>query len=72
MLAAYDFSMPFSNFGFEKEILRAVKKAGYARPTPVQAAAIPKVMQGHDLTAIAQTGTGQNCGLRLADAEPVF
>ena len=51
--------MPFSNFGLEAGILRAIEQAGYARPTPVQAAAIPKVMLGHDLIAIAQTGTGK-------------
>jgi ATP-dependent RNA helicase RhlE len=57
--------MPFSNFGFEKEILRAVQKAGYTRPTPVQAAAIPKVMQKHDVIAIAQTGTGKTAAFVL-------
>lgn len=51
--------MPFSKFGFDRDILRAIQKAGYVRPTPVQAAAIPKVMQGNDLIAIAQTGTGK-------------
>jgi ATP-dependent RNA helicase RhlE len=57
--------MPFSNFGLETEILRAIQKAGYTRPTPVQAAAIPKVMQGHDLIAIAQTGTGKTAAFVL-------
>ncbi len=57
--------MPFSNFGLEAEILRAIQNAGYARPTPVQAAAIPKVMQGHDLIAIAQTGTGKTAAFVL-------
>jgi ATP-dependent RNA helicase RhlE len=57
--------MPFSNFGFGKDILRAIQKAGYVRPTPVQAAAIPKVMQGHDLIAIAQTGTGKTAAFVL-------
>jgi superfamily II DNA/RNA helicase len=33
--------MPFRHFGFGDEILRALENAGYARPTPVQAAAIP-------------------------------
>lgn len=51
--------MPFSKFGFEAGVLRAIRKAGYPRPTPVQAAAIPMVMAGHDLVAIAQTGTGK-------------
>ncbi|KAB2640422.1 MAG: DEAD/DEAH box helicase [Verrucomicrobia bacterium] len=57
--------MPFSNFGLEAEILRAIQHAGYVRPTPVQAAAMPKVMQGHDLIAIAQTGTGKTAAFVL-------
>ncbi|MES2657431.1 MAG: DEAD/DEAH box helicase [Verrucomicrobiota bacterium] len=57
--------MPFSNFGLGKQILRAIQKAGYVRPTPVQAAAIPKVMQGNDLIAIAQTGTGKTAAFVL-------
>src|SRR5690606_20574132 len=46
-------------------ILRAIQDAGYPRPTPVQAAAIPKVMQGQDLIAIAQTGTGKTAAFVL-------
>ena len=57
--------MPFSNFGLEAEILRAIQKAGYTRPTAVQAAAIPKVMQGNDVIAIAQTGTGKTAAFVL-------
>jgi ATP-dependent RNA helicase RhlE len=57
--------MSFSNFGLEEGILRAIKKAGYTRPTPVQAAAIPKAMQGSDLIAIAQTGTGKTAAFVL-------
>ena len=57
--------MPFSNFGLGKEILRAIGKAGYTRPTQVQTAAIPKVMQGHDLIASAQTGTGKTAAFVL-------
>jgi ATP-dependent RNA helicase RhlE len=57
--------MPFSTFGLEAEILRAIQQAGYVSPTPVQAAAIPKVMQGHDLIAIAQTGTGKTAAFLL-------
>ena len=51
--------MPFSQFGLGEGILRAIKKVGYTRPTPVQTAAIPKAMDGKDLIAIAQTGTGK-------------
>lgn len=57
--------MPFSNLGLRTEILRSIQKAGYTRPTPVQAAAIPKVMQGNDVIAIAQTGTGKTAAFVL-------
>lgn len=57
--------MAFSEFGLEEGILRAIRKAGYVRPTPVQDAAIPKVMRGDDLTAIAQTGTGKTAAFVL-------
>jgi len=57
--------MPFSKFGLRREIMRAIQKAGYTRPTPVQDAAIPKVMQGSDLIAIAQTGTGKTAAFVL-------
>ncbi len=57
--------MPFSKFGLDAGILLAIQKSGYTRPTPVQAAAIPKVMQGGDLIAIAQTGTGKTAAFVL-------
>lgn len=57
--------MPFSKFGLQEEILRAVKQAGYTRPTPVQVASIPKVMRGRDVIAIAQTGTGKTAAFVL-------
>lgn len=57
--------MPFSHFGFREEILRAISKAEYLRPTQVQSAAIPKVMAGKDLIAIAQTGTGKTAAFVL-------
>ena len=57
--------MPFRNLGLEDEILRAIQQAGYIRPTPVQAACIPKVLQGQDVIAIAQTGTGKTAAFVL-------
>jgi ATP-dependent RNA helicase RhlE len=57
--------MPFSRFGLEEEILRAIQEAGYTRPTPVQEASIPKVMRGRDMIAIAQTGTGKTAAFVL-------
>ncbi|WAC19269.1 DEAD/DEAH box helicase [Luteolibacter sp. SL250] len=57
--------MAFGEFGLDAEILRGIRKAGYTRPTPIQAAAIPHVMRGDDLTAIAQTGTGKTAAFLL-------
>ncbi len=57
--------MPFSKFGLQPELLRAIQKAGYTRPTQVQTAAIPKVLLGQDLIAIAQTGTGKTAAFVL-------
>jgi len=57
--------MPFHHFGLEAGILRAIQQAGYTRPTPVQSAAIPKVLAGNDVIAIAQTGTGKTAAFVL-------
>lgn len=57
--------MSFEKFGIEEAILRGVTRVGYTRPTPVQAAAIPKVMGGGDLVAIARTGTGKTAAFVL-------
>lgn len=57
--------MPFRHFGLETPIFRAIQKAGYEKPTPVQTAAIPKILQGHDVTGIAQTGTGKTAAFVL-------
>ena len=51
--------MPFRVFGLDANILKAVQEAGYTEPTPIQSAAIPLVLAGHDLIGIAQTGTGK-------------
>ena len=40
------------------ELLRAVREKGYEPPTPIQVQAIPLVLEGRDLRARAQTGTG--------------
>lgn len=49
----------FNSFSFEAPILKLLKEIGYEQPTPVQALAIPKVMNGLDLVVSAQTGTGK-------------
>ncbi|MBN2081098.1 DEAD/DEAH box helicase [bacterium] len=49
----------FAEFGLARELLRTVERLGWATPTPVQQEAIPPVLAGHDLIALAQTGTGK-------------
>ncbi len=57
--------MSFSQLGLSAELLRAVSEQGYERPTPVQKQAIPVVLNGQDLLAGAQTGTGKTAGFTL-------
>ncbi|MDY6953904.1 MAG: DEAD/DEAH box helicase, partial [Thermodesulfobacteriota bacterium] len=51
--------MSFENLELVSPILRALKECGYGAPTPIQAQAIPRVLEGRDLIASAQTGTGK-------------
>jgi ATP-dependent RNA helicase RhlE len=55
----------FSDLGLEPELLRAVADRGYCAPTPIQARAIPAVLEGRDVLAGAQTGTGKTAGFLL-------
>lgn len=55
----------FQSFALAEPILRAVHEMGYREPTPIQAQAIPVVMQGHDVMGAAQTGTGKTAGFAL-------
>ncbi|THD42488.1 DEAD/DEAH box helicase, partial [Enterobacteriaceae bacterium ML5] len=57
--------MSFDSLGLSAEILRAVEEQGYREPTPIQRQAIPVVLQGRDLMASAQTGTGKTAGFTL-------
>jgi ATP-dependent RNA helicase RhlE len=57
--------MSFEQLGLRAELLRAVSEAGYSQPSPIQAKAIPVVLQGGDLLAGAQTGTGKTAGFAL-------
>ena len=55
----------FDSFGLAPEILRALNDQGYVHPTPIQAQAIPIVLQGRDVMGAAQTGTGKTAGFSL-------
>ena len=57
--------MPFRELGLGDKIFKAIQEAGYTEPTPIQAAAIPLVLAGHDLIGIAQTGTGKTAAFTL-------
>ncbi|MCK5894776.1 MAG: DEAD/DEAH box helicase [Endozoicomonadaceae bacterium] len=57
--------MRFSSLGLSAPILRAIAEQGYETPTPIQAKAIPLVINGQDVMAAAQTGTGKTAGFTL-------
>ncbi len=55
----------FDDLALAEPIARAVKEKGYTKPSPIQAKAIPVVLQGGDLLASAQTGTGKTAAFTL-------
>lgn len=57
--------MTFCNLGLSTDLLRAVTDQGYTEPTPIQQQAIPAILQGQDIFASAQTGTGKTAGFTL-------
>jgi len=57
--------MSFDTLGLAAPLLKAIADAGYTTPTPIQAQAIPAVLNGGDLMAGAQTGTGKTAGFTL-------
>ena len=57
--------MSFDSLGLSPAILEAVAEHGYKTPSPIQAQAIPAVIQGKDVMAAAQTGTGKTAGFTL-------
>ncbi|MDX1301562.1 DEAD/DEAH box helicase [Photobacterium sp.] len=57
--------MSFASLGLSAPILEAVAKQGYDTPSPIQAQAIPAVIEGKDVMAAAQTGTGKTAGFTL-------
>lgn len=55
----------FDDFGLAKPVLKAVKELGYESPSPIQAQAIPILLEGNDLVGQAQTGTGKTAAFAL-------
>lgn len=58
-------TVQFDGLGLAEPLLKAVRETGYTTPTPIQAKAIPLAMQGLDLMAGAQTGTGKTAAFTL-------
>jgi ATP-dependent RNA helicase RhlE len=57
--------MSFKDLGLSEALLKAVKEKGYTTPSPIQEKAIPHILQGKDVLASAQTGTGKTAGFTL-------
>jgi len=57
--------MLFKDLGLSAELLRAIEQQGYSEATPIQQQAIPLVLEGRDVLAGAQTGTGKTAGFTL-------
>ena len=57
--------MTFNDLKLSAPLLKAVSEAGYETPSPIQAAAIPPVLEGRDLMGCAQTGTGKTAAFAL-------
>lgn len=58
-------TVTFSDIGLHPSILASITAAGYDKPTPIQAAAIPAVLEGKDVMGAAQTGTGKTAAFSL-------
>ncbi|MBE7386241.1 MAG: DEAD/DEAH box helicase [Leptolyngbya sp. SIO1E4] len=57
--------MSFETLGLSDKLLRAIAEEGYEAPTPIQVEAVPAIMQGQDVLASAQTGTGKTASFTL-------
>lgn len=57
--------MSFQSLGLSDALLKAVSKKGYTTPSPIQEKAIPSILEGKDVLASAQTGTGKTAGFTL-------
>ncbi|MGI9527176.1 MAG: DEAD/DEAH box helicase [Weeksellaceae bacterium] len=57
--------MTFKSLGLSDALLKAIEEKGYNTPSPIQVKAIPPILEGRDLMASAQTGTGKTAGFTL-------
>jgi ATP-dependent RNA helicase RhlE len=66
------FSVTFSKFKLDANILQGIREMGFARPTPIQSDAIPPAMEGRDLLACASTGSGKTAAFMLPIIEQLI
>ncbi|MEN8899332.1 MAG: DEAD/DEAH box helicase [Nonlabens sp.] len=64
--------MTFKDLGLVEPILRALQDQGYERPTPIQAQAIPVLLEGKDLLGCAQTGTGKTAAFSIPIVQDLY
>jgi ATP-dependent RNA helicase RhlE len=57
--------MTFSDFSLAEQLVRATRRAGFTQPTPIQCDAIPPILEGRDILASAQTGSGKTAAFLL-------
>ena len=57
--------MPFASLGLSPALVHAASQLGFSAPTPIQAEAIPAILQGLDLLGAAQTGSGKTAAFAL-------
>src|ERR671918_1176490 len=57
--------MPFTSLKLHADLLTGIRELGFTRPTPIQADAIPPALQGRDVLACAQTGSGKTAAFLL-------
>lgn len=55
----------FAELNIEPRVLAAVEDLGYERPSPIQAATIPTLLEGRDVVGLAQTGTGKTAAFAI-------
>ncbi|AJT41811.1 DEAD/DEAH box helicase [Psychromicrobium lacuslunae] len=55
----------FTDFGLDERVLKALKDVGYEKPSPIQAATIPVLLEGRDVVGLAQTGTGKTAAFAV-------
>ncbi len=57
--------MPFSSLGLDAQLIQCLKDQNMTQPTPIQEQAIPEILKGNDLLAIAKTGSGKTAAYAL-------